>query len=316
MCLISSFFFSIKIILKQKRKTESPDNILFYLWKYLWKILASDILDRIQMNRLISKLESIFFSFVSQNNKYKYRKICYVFDIKFKLDPCISNYLELFQELVKENWWIISSREREDINNLPSDFQKNDKEYFKKTLSKLFKSSLWVIGKKREETSTSTFTRFKFFSSMKKFITFPILSRALSFSIISTPNNPYKFLQIKRFVHLEMNHYNPSLKIRKVLYKLVSIDVSILQSTFFLFFFLQRCTFQKESLIALQKLYCTSPRENLGYYTPFLCESLFNSLKDSSFLYFLCRTMLRIHLYLHIISFRIKLEFLAILKLG
>lgn len=115
MCLISSFFFSIKIILKQKRKTESLDNILFYLWKYLWKILASDILDRIQMNRLISKLESIFFSFVSQNNKYKYRKICYVFDIKFKLDPCISNYLELFQELVKENWWIISSRERERI---------------------------------------------------------------------------------------------------------------------------------------------------------------------------------------------------------
>lgn len=147
---------------------------------------------------------------------------------------------------------------------MPSHFQKNDKEYFKKTLSKLFKSSLRVIGKKREETSTSTFTRFKFFSSMKKFITFPILSRALSFSIISTPNNPYKFLQIKRFVHLEMNHYNPSLKIRKVLYKLVSIDVSS-QLCPFLFFTTMHVSKRIVNSITKALLYFSSRKSRVLY---------------------------------------------------
>lgn len=259
----------------------------------------------------------IFFSFVSQNNKYKYRKICYVFDIKFKLDPCISNYLELFQELVKENWWIISSREREredtTINNLPSHFQKNDKEYFKKTLFKLFKSSLWVIGKsvKKRQLQHSHDSNFsQVWKSLSHFQYFLAHFHSQLSLLQITLTNFYKLkdsfiwkwiITIRRW------------KLEKYC---TSSSASMSPVNFVLFFFLQRCTFQKESLIALQKLYCTSPRENLGYYTPFLCESLFNSLKDSSFLYFLCRTMLRIHLYLHIISFRIKLEFLAILKLG
>lgn len=137
--------------------------------------------------------------------------------------------------MVKENCWIINSREREDttINNLSSYFQKNEKEDFKKTLSKLFKSSLWVIGKsvrKRQLQHSHDSNFSQVWKSLSHFQYFLAHFHSQLSLLQITLTNFYK-LKDSSFIWKWIITIR-CWKLEK-LDKLVSIDVSILQVNFF-----------------------------------------------------------------------------------
>lgn len=168
---------------------------------------------------------------------------------------------------------------------MSSYFQKNEKEDFKKTLSKLFKSSLWVIGKsvrKRQLQHSHDSNFSQVWKSLSHFQYFLAHFHSQLSLLQITFTNFYK-LKDSSFIWKWIITIR-CWKLEK-LDKLVSIDVSILQSTLSFSFFTSMHVSKSTKLITKALLYFSSRKSRC--YTPFLCQSLFNSLKDSSFLYFL-----------------------------